>query len=585
MNVENAFRTVLDTNMIEGPAVFILFDETQKPVVIQEQGDAADVLKTVVLEIDGFVQLQQAMTTIGGLFKAVPVVGLPWDGHLGAVFLKKNMDMERMTERLLELLGMIKHAVRADDRTDRYRLLYQVTKKFHSSMDVRDVLREILLALNTFYPSFQCRLYLSHESGEDMDLPIESLEYGKKTTDEMAARAYMSGDFQTCVDPGKRTVLYAPLRGKQGVYGVLQITAPGPTGVPEQDVELIELLADTGGNALENAQLYQQSQQFISDLQLINKTSHELNANLRLSDTIRLMTDQIIRSFHAEEVGFIHFRAYGETEVLEGSTNYFFEKQSRPMINFMCERIKSGRDSLFIGDLDREMLPISSSYRSIIGIPMIQDQQMQGMVIVLHHAPYHFSFGEFKLLQSLVRHSTLAFTNSILHEKLQQMVITDYLTGLFVRHYLDEQIQLSMETDGFGCFILLDIDDFKIINDTHGHQTGDEILVQVAGIIRQNIRKVDIAARWGGEELAVYLPTVNCQLGHQISKRLVNKINNGTAPKTTVSCGISYWNSDTVDKSMKALFSRADRALYRAKQSGKNQVMLQDELPARNVSS
>ncbi|HEX6922708.1 MAG TPA: GGDEF domain-containing protein [Bacillales bacterium] len=157
------------------------------------------------------------------------------------------------------------------------------------------------------------------------------------------------------------------------------------------------------------------------------------------------------------------------------------------------------------------------------------------------------------------------------------MVITDYLTDLHVRHYLDEQIQLSMNRDKFGCFILLDIDDFKAVNDTYGHQAGDRILVQVAGVIRENIREVDVAARWGGEELVVYLPGVSYDTGVQVAKRLVDRIGRGTRPRTTVSCGISSWDADTAGNSVETLFSRADKALYAAKKSGKNQVFHEEE--------
>lgn len=581
MDLENAFKSVLDSDIFSESAIFILFDQFRKATIVKELGEIPAQLGSARRGI-GVEQIHDAAISAGCCFTMIPLSGLAERAYVGSVFLAADVSEDVMRERLIELRGIMKSAIGRIEQVKQYRLLYQVTKKFHSSMDVGGVLREIIHALSELYPSFDCRLLLSHDSENETDLPVEYLEYGTNNGNDPASKAYLTGDIHVDEQNGKRKVLYVPLRGKQGVYGVMRVTVPEVPDIANPDIELIELLADTGGNALENARLYQQSQRFISDLQLINKTSHTLNSNLRLSDTINFMTVQITSSFKAEEVGFILFHPYNKIEVLAGSTTYFWQEESQPFIRFACQRLKMDRDPLFIGDLESEQLGVRAPYRSFICIPMIQKNELQGVVMVLHRRPYHFSFDEFKLLQSLIHHSTLAFSNSILHEQLQKMVITDYLTGLHARHYLDDQIQQSMNRDRLGCFILLDIDDFKVINDTYGHQVGDEVLIQVAEIIQRNIRKVDVAARWGGEELAIYLPRIGRNLGTEIAKRLVNKVSEGTSPKTTVSCGISCWDGKNGDDSVSGLFSRADRALYAAKGSGKNQVVY-EELSAKGA--
>jgi diguanylate cyclase (GGDEF)-like protein len=192
----------------------------------------------------------------------------------------------------------------------------------------------------------------------------------------------------------------------------------------------------------------------------------------------------------------------------------------------------------------------------------------------MHSSPYHFSFETFKLLQSLIHHSTLAFTNSMLREELEKMVVTDHLTKLYSRSYLDDRIHQSMNEDHEGTFMLVDIDDFKLVNDTYGHQVGDEIIIQVANLINSNIRSTDIGARWGGEELALYLPGVSLSAGVLIAERIVRKVCQITDPQVTISCGISYWSRGKKD-SYAALFKRADRALYTAKNTGKNKVIIE----------
>ncbi len=104
---------------------------------------------------------------------------------------------------------------------------------------------------------------------------------------------------------------------------------------------------------------------------------------------------------------------------------------------------------------------------------MIHNNKMSGLLLIVHVKPYFFTFNHYRVLQSLVHHSTLAFTNSILRDELESLVVTDHLTKLYSRSYLDEQIQQPIERDKLGSLLLLDIDNFKQVNDTYGHQTGD----------------------------------------------------------------------------------------------------------------
>lgn len=132
-----------------------------------------------------------------------------------------------------------------------------------------------------------------------------------------------------------------------------------------------------------------------------------------------------------------------------------------------------------------------------------------------------------------------------------------------------------MNEDHEGTFMMIDIDDFKLINDTFGHQVGDDVLVQVANLVNANIRGSDIGARWGGEELAIYLPGISLPAGLVVAKRLVKRVSENTEPQVTISCGVSHWNRGSQD-SYPTLFKRADEALYIAKQSGKNRVIVQE---------
>ncbi|MCM3666029.1 diguanylate cyclase [Mesobacillus subterraneus] len=488
------------------------------------------------------------------------------------------------SDRLLEMIShecgafieKVRSLVHTLEEEKRYKQLFRVTEKFHSTMDMDAVLGEIISTLQEVYPSFTYYLLLSHDHKGYGGLPVKDLEYDSENFTAM--QSYVSGQIQfedSVAD--KNSIMYAPLKGKQGVYGVLQVIAPDSLVFPQNEVEFIKLLANTAGSALENAKLYEQSRKLVADLQLINETSHQLNTSLRLTDTMSFICGQILKSFKAQEVGFIMLDSENDDyTVVQGSTSFFFSKEASEYIFDVGRRVQREMEPLFIGDFVAENGVASLHYRSVMGVPMIQSGELKGFALVMHEEPYHFAFDTFKLLQSLIHHSTLAFTNSILREELEKMVVTDHLTKLYSRGYLDDKMNLSMLEDAQGTFILIDIDNFKGVNDKYGHQVGDDVLIQLARQIAKNIRGTDIGARWGGEELAIYLPGAPLDIGVMIANRLVDKVEKHTNPSVTISCGVSTWIKGQED-TVKSVFKRADQALYLAKNSGKNKVVVQKE--------
>ena len=512
-------------------------------------------------------------------------VGIPiyHDGEILGLFVvaSENKELERDQKvdvpELCTVIGeLLKKAIDISERKKeekRYKLLQRITTEFHSAMNMHSVLVEVIETLREVYPSFVYYLLMSQDSDNMLNLPIKSLEMdGENLT---AMQAYVSGRVQFEDSIGeKNSVLYAPLLGKQGVYGVLQVIAPETIIFPDNEIEFISLLANTAGGALENAQLYEQSKRLIDDLRLINETSHRLNSNLRLNETVSYMKDQIDKSFFADEVGFFMIKE-GQTKLVPGSSTFFDDKASTPYIHYVKSSLEQDREAMFIGDMESHNLGLNSHYKSLMAFPMINSGKMDGFCIVLHRDAYHFTFDMFKLMQSLIHHSTMAFVNSMLREELERMVITDYLTGLYSRNYLEERMPDLINSEMEGTFILIDIDDFKLTNDTYGHQTGDEVLIQVANIIKNSIRETDIGTRWGGEELAIFLPKAGVNVGKAVAERLVEKVRTETNPPVTISCGVSYWeSSQDKDDTVKNLFKRADDALYSAKRSGKNQVVI-----------
>ncbi|MFZ7944911.1 MULTISPECIES: sensor domain-containing diguanylate cyclase [Bacillaceae] len=455
----------------------------------------------------------------------------------------------------------------------KYKKLFQIAEKLHSTLDMEVLLGELFIALKEVYPNFSYNLLLATNTHNHSDLPIIEFEYDSENI--AAINAFESGKVQfECSHFDPHAILYAPLKGKQSVYGILQIIAPDISEFPASDVEFITFFSESAGGAMENAQIYQKSLRTISDLQLINETSHQLNSNQPLTEAFDFISTQIKTSFEAKEVGFFLFsQDKAKAKALPGSTPYYFTKQARVYVDYIKERLQMANEPLFIGDLTLSEKNDGTRFHSVMAVPVVVSKKIKGFCMIMHPRPYFFSFDSFKLLQSLVHHASLALINSMLREELKILATTDHLTKLRSRKFLDEKIQRSMKKDEEGTFILIDIDNFKEINDRHGHQIGDEVLIQVANLIRGNIRENDVGARWGGEELAIYLPKVTLDTGVEIAKRLVKKVSECTKPRITVSCGVTSWNIEKLD-SYQSLFKRADEALYTAKETGKNKVVI-----------
>ncbi|MTH52821.1 diguanylate cyclase [Bacillus mangrovi] len=454
--------------------------------------------------------------------------------------------------------------------------LYKLTESFHSAMDKDQVLAELINALQSMYGAFLFYLFLSHDNDSRLKLPTKDLYFDEQGSADTAMEAFLTGAIRMDRSQPDKVHVYVPLKGRQGVYGVLEVIADKNHPIKESEIEFIMMLANAAGNAMENAQLYQQSRKLIDDLRLINETSHQLNKNLPLKDTMKFLAERVIHSFNAREAGFYYRNSSGTDQLLPGSTGFFITPEADSYLSFVLSKIENEREGIFIGNLPAQGFS-NGIYQCLMAVPMMENGQLRGYAIALHEKPYHFTFETFKLLQSLIHHSTLALSNSMLREELEALVKTDNLTKLYSRNYLNERIRHSMNEDRHGVFILIDIDNFKNINDTYGHQIGDDVLIQVGNIIKSSIREKDVGARWGGEELAIYLPQADPEIGICVAHRVLERVRSTTSPRVTISCGVSAWEAEE-DDTPKMLFLRADRALYQAKSNGKNQVIVQNRI-------
>ncbi|SJZ38384.1 response regulator receiver modulated diguanylate cyclase [Trichlorobacter thiogenes] len=171
------------------------------------------------------------------------------------------------------------------------------------------------------------------------------------------------------------------------------------------------------------------------------------------------------------------------------------------------------------------------------------------------------------------------------NELLLELSNTDHLTGLFNRRFLmealDKEVQRARRKDGQVALLLLDIDHFKLVNDTHGHLQGDVVLQKVALHIQKELRSYDIAARYGGEEFVAVLPDTSLKEAFNVADRIRLSVQGMrfagslSNERVTVSLGVALFPSPCFDD-IDGLLRSADEALYQAKERGRNRVIISD---------
>jgi diguanylate cyclase (GGDEF)-like protein len=213
-------------------------------------------------------------------------------------------------------------------------------------------------------------------------------------------------------------------------------------------------------------------------------------------------------------------------------------------------------------------------------IPLVSFGQALGVLVLDSDRPGAFQQADIQPLESVADICATAIQNAYYVDRVKQLAYLDGLTGIFNRRYFEmriaEEIDRARRFDSGMAVIMVDIDQFKRLNDEFGHLLGDEVLRQVSSIFYQQVRKIDVVCRYGGEEFAILLSQTNLIHAVGVAEKLRRLVEGwqfpGVPRQVTISCGAaSYPDHGT---SRDDLVKAADAGLYAAKQAGRNRVCL-----------
>src|ERR671921_2220649 len=219
-------------------------------------------------------------------------------------------------------------------------------------------------------------------------------------------------------------------------------------------------------------------------------------------------------------------------------------------------------------------LPEGSEFRSMVALPLVRDEQLLGALAVYSHEPRRYADDHLRLLDTVARLASDALANAVQHAEAESNALTDTLTGLpnaramYVR--FEQESSRARRTGRPFQVVMLDLDDFKQVNDTYGHQTGDRMLREVGRILHAQLREYDFLARYAGDEFVAIVQDLSVEQTSELRERIERAVSKFSLhvrgdkhARVGISVGAASYgvHGETLDQ----LLISADEAMYSAK--------------------
>lgn len=510
--------------------------------------------------------------------------------------------------------------------------LHETTLALLNRLDLKDLLTAIIARAASLLQTEHGYIYLVEPNGESMSAVAGTgyfrerlgtrIRYGEgaggrvwQTGETLLVADYASWDGRV---PGpSRDTLHAllaiPLRSEARVVGVIGLCMVEPgRQFTETEATFLSQFAELASLAYGNARLYTAAQQEIDRRERVEQEREQLLAReraaraeaealieiaRRISCSVEL--EQVLQTVAEAALGLVQadLAQVGQSEgeglrivALAGNRTEHFRGMLVPRgvglagqvlrTGDACQAFDFAADRAFVRGPELDAAAVAEGVVSVLALPIRHATTVVGTLLVMSRQPRTFQPQEIALLERLSLQAAVAIDNAQARERLARLAYRDELTGLDNRRTFDERLTqeiLRSRRYAYTCSLLvIDVDHFKRVNDSYGHQAGDIALRRLAGLIESQIRASDRAARYGGEEFAVILPQTDSRAARPIADRIRELIESTPVESgadvlsITVSIGIAAYPGS--GKTAAELFASADRALYRAKQSGRNQV-------------
>ncbi len=418
------------------------------------------------------------------------------------------------------------------------------------------------------------------------------------------------------VNPGTRSELCVPLKAEGRVIGLINLESTRLDAFSQADERLMMAFAGQLATAIEKVRLYAESERRADQVQALHEASRALTSDLRLGVVLQTLAETARRLTGARYAALLVLDAAGQPAGFH--TAGLSEEERRgigapPQARGLLGAVLRETVPICVADIARDpraagFPPHHPPMKTFMGVPVIARGRVIGSLYLTEKADaQQFTPEDENLVVALAADAAIAIENARLFEEVQRLAITDGLTGLYNRRHFFElaerELERSRRYDRPLSAMMLDIDHFKQVNDTHGHAVGDQVLQALAARFRDNVRDIDLLARYGGEEFVALLPEVGLESARAAAERLRQSvaetpIETAAGPlSVTVSLGVGAIHFGAIHvgaihvgaihvgaihelpvpgapdcPDLPTLLRLADEALYAAKNAGRNRV-------------
>jgi diguanylate cyclase (GGDEF)-like protein len=387
-----------------------------------------------------------------------------------------------------------------------------------------------------------------------------------------------------CAAKSTRSELAIPLMGRDEIVGVLDCQSDRLDRFDHETIELLTLFSTQASIALENARLYSLERERARQLQAINLIAQQTTAVMELDDLLLRVCSVIQHAFQVPHVS-LCLREDGDLVLRahEGTLTPCIPAGGRlPADHEPWAEVLATSGTFIEKDLSSapESIKLFAESASRMSIPLISFGQMLGVLMLHSDRPNAFRENQLQSLESVADICASSIQNVHYVERIRQLSYLDGLTGIFNRRFFEmrilEEIERARRCDAGMAVVMVDIDQFKKLNDEFGHLLGDEVLRQVSSLFHQQLRKIDVVCRYGGEEFAILLTQTNAVHALGVAEKLRKLVESwqfpGVPRTVTLSAGVAAFPDHGTSRD--ELIHAADTGLYAAKQAGRNQVCL-----------
>lgn len=382
-----------------------------------------------------------------------------------------------------------------------------------------------------------------------------------------------------------------PLIFHHAVIGIMNVSFIEPGELDEGLLQVLDLLSNQAAIAINNARTYEAEKKQRKLAQALQHTGRAIQSSLDLEVVLDQILSQIATAIDYNSVNLVLIekgvartvRQHGYDAPDSAETSPSIDKFDISRFSTFDKMLRS-KQPLIIPDvtvdLDWIKTENTKEVMSWAGAPILVDDQVIGFLSLNHTQKGFYTAEHAELLTAFASQASIAMEHARLHKEIQDLAITDPLTNIFNRRGLERwgqyEIDRAKRFNSSLSAIFFDLDKFKDINDSYGHDAGDNVLREIVNCCQRVIRKIDIFSRVGGEEFLIILPETPLPIAFHVAERIRKTVAghtfeiNSDKMNITISLGVVELNEEM--DALADLVNAADQYMYRAKQSGRNQT-------------